>query len=211
VADPNARTFGRSVLVADPNARTFGRSVRVVLVIVLKFPAVLRNAPVRVRSLRIFDRSAPVVLVRVPRPQAFGLNGLRPVSRKVAQHVLVVHNDDLAMRLARAAGIVTRLERVRINRRDNNPAMQPAGVAGIVTRLVRVRINRRSNRSRRRDLRGPKRGVERDKGTRASAIALRGEGDLASSNKAHRAQKAYVCFWHKADITTVPNPCLLSG
>ena len=173
MADPNARTFGRSVLVADPNARTFGRSVRVVLVIVLKFPAVLRNAPVRVRSLRIFDRSAPVVLVRVPRPQAFGLNGLRPVRRKVAQHVLLLHND-LAMRLARAAGIVTR--------------------------LVRVRINRRSNRSRRRDLRGPKRGVERDKGTRASAIALRGEGDLASSNKAHRAQKAYVCFWHKADI-----------
>jgi hypothetical protein len=114
----------------------------------------------------------------------------------VAQHVLVVHND-LAMRLARAVGIVTRLERVRINRRDNNPAMQPAGVAGIVTRLERVRINRRSNRSRRRDLPGPKQGVERDKGTRASAIALRGEG---GSNKAHRAQKAYVCFWHKADI-----------
>jgi hypothetical protein len=140
-----------------------------------------------------------VVLVRVPRPQALGLNGLRPIRRKVAQHVLVVHND-LAMRLARAVGIVTRLERVRINRRDNNPAMQPAGVAGIVTRLERVRINRRSNRSRRRDLPGPKQGVERDKGTRASAIALRGEGALASSNKAHRAQKAYVCFWHKADI-----------
>ena len=70
--------------------------------------------------------------------------------------------------------VITRLVRVRINRRDNNPAMQPAGVAGIVTRLVRVGINRRSNRSRRRDLRGPKRGVERDKGTRASAIALRG-------------------------------------
>jgi hypothetical protein len=93
------------------------------------------------------------------------------------------------MRLALAAGIVTRLVRVRTNRRDNNPATRTAGVAGIVTRLARVRINRRDNRSRRCDLGRPTRGVAesgppRDKETRASAIALRGEGDLGKSENA---------------------------
>jgi hypothetical protein len=89
------------------------------------------------------------------------------------------------MRLARAAGIVTRLVRVRINRRDNNPATRPARAAGIATRLVRVRINR----SRPRDLGRPRRGVAergppRGKVTKASAIAPRGEGDRASSKNA---------------------------
>jgi hypothetical protein len=176
--------FAPSALVADPKARTFVLSVQVVLVIVLKFRVVVRNDLVRVRKLRIFDPSALVVVAHVLRSQAFGLNGLRPVRRKVVQHVLVVHND-AAMRLARAVGIVTRLVRVRINLRDNNPAIQPARAAGIVTRQVRVRINR----SRRRDPGRPRRGVAerglpRAKVTRASAIALREEGGLASSKNA---------------------------
>jgi hypothetical protein len=89
---PKFRILGRNVL-ADQKARTFGRSVRVVLVVVLKFRAVVRNAPVRVRSLRTFDRSAPVVLVRVPKSQALDLNGLRLVHSRVVQDVLEVHKD----------------------------------------------------------------------------------------------------------------------
>jgi hypothetical protein len=166
----------------------------VVQVVALKFRAVVRNARVRVRNLRTFDLSG---LQLVPRVQG-------------VQRVLGVHNDP-AMRLARAAGIVTRLVRVRISRRDNNPAMQLAQVAdtvtrlvhvrvrrrdnnpamqlarvaGTVTRLVRVRVSRRdNNRSKRRGLGRPRRGVPEHppaKLTRASAIALRAEGDLGSS------------------------------
>jgi hypothetical protein len=133
---PKFRILGRNVL-ADPKARTLGRSVRVVLVVVLKFRAVVRNAPLRVRSRRTFDRNAPVVLVRVPKSQALDLNGLRLVHRRrVVQDVLEVHNDP-AMQLARVAGIVTRLAHVRINLRDSNPAMQLVRVVDIVTRLVR--------------------------------------------------------------------------
>jgi hypothetical protein len=134
----------------------------------------------------MFDRS---VLVADQRRQAFDLHGLRLVPRiQVVQRVLVVHHD-LATRLALAAGIVTRLARVCVSRRDNNPAMQLARVAGIVTRLVRARISRRDNNRRRRGLGRPRRGVAersppRDKVTTASAIALRGEGDLASSKNA---------------------------
>jgi hypothetical protein len=176
---------------ADPKARTSGRSVRVVVpVIVLKFRAVVRNAPLPARSLRTFDRSAPVVLVRVPKSQALDLNGLRLVHRhRVVQDVLKVHNDP-TIRLARAAGIVTRLARVRITQRDNNPAMQLARVVDIVTRPAHVRLNRRNNnRSRRRDLgqRGAGVGAPSPVGgkvIRASAIALSREGDLGRSENA---------------------------
>ena len=177
------RMFGRSVLVGDLKARTFGRSVRVVLVVVLKFRVVGLNAPVRVRSLRTFGRSAPVVLVRLLKSQAFDLNGLQLVPRiLVVQCVLVVHNDP-AMQLAQVAGIGIRLVRVRVSPRDNNPAMQRGRVADIVT------ISQRGKRSRRRDLgrrrrREPERSPARDKETRASAIALRGEGDLSRSENA---------------------------
>jgi hypothetical protein len=162
----------------------FGRSVRAVQVAVPKFRVVVRNAPVRVRSLRTFDRSAR----RVPKSQAFDLNGLRLVLRiRGVQRVLVVHIDP-AMRLARAAGIVTRPVRVRSNRRDNDPATRLARAAGIVTRPVRVR-RRDNNRSRQRALgrlgRGAaERSPPRDKVTRASAIALTGEDDLAGSENA---------------------------
>src|SRR5215472_4159368 len=177
------RMFGRSVLVGDLKARTFGRSVRVVLVVVLKFRVVGLNAPVRVRSLRTFGRSAPVVLVRLLKSQAFDLNGLQLVPRiLVVQCVLVVHNDP-AMQLAQVAGIGIRLVRVRVSPRDNNPAMQRGRVVDIVT------ISQRGKRSRRRDLgrwrrREPERSPARDKETRASAIALRGEGDLSRSENA---------------------------
>ena len=160
--------FGRSVPAADPKARTFGLSVLADLVVVPK--------------LRMFGRSVLVVLVRVPKSQAFGLNGLRLVPRlQVVQRVLVVHNDP-ATRLAPAAGIVTSLVRVRINRRDSNPAMQLARVEGIGSRLVRARISRRdNNRSTQRGLgRGvPEHSPPSDKETKASAIALRVEDDLA--------------------------------
>jgi hypothetical protein len=158
------RMFVRSVLAdlaAVPKLRMFGRSVRLVQVVALKFRAVVRNAQVRVRNLRTFDPSG---LRLVPRLQG-------------VQRVLGVHNDP-AMRLARPAGIVTRLVRVRISRRDNNPAMQLVRVAGIVTRLVRVRV------SSKRGLDRPRRGVLEhppDKVTRASAIELRAEGDLGRS------------------------------
>ena len=181
--DLKLRTFGRNVLVADLKARTFGRSVRVVLVVVLKFRVVGLNAPVRVRSLRTFGRSAPVVLVRLLKSQAFDLNGLQLVPRiLVVQCVLVVHNDP-AMQLAQVAGIGIRLVRVRVSPRDNNPAMQRGRVVDIVT------ISQRGKRSRRRDLgrrrrREPERSPARDKETRASAIALRGEGDLSRSENA---------------------------
>jgi hypothetical protein len=177
------RMFGRSVLVGDLKARTFGRSVQVVLVVVLKFRVVGLNAPVRVRSLRTFGRSAPVVLVRLLKSQAFDLNGLQLVPRiLVVQCVLVVHNDP-AMQLAQVAGIGIRLVRVRVSPRDNNPAMQRGRVVDIVT------ISQRGKRSRRRDLgrprrREPERSPARDKETRASAIALRGEGDLSRSENA---------------------------
>jgi hypothetical protein len=149
--------------VADPKARTFGRSV-------LAGP------------------------LRVPKSQAFGLNGLRLVPRLlVAQRVLVVHNNP-ATRLAPAAGIVTSLVRVPIIRRDNNPATRLAPAAGIVTSLVRARISRRdNNRSTRRGLGRPRRRVPahsppRDKETRASAIALREADDLGRSENA-RSEK----------------------
>jgi hypothetical protein len=138
----------------------FGRSVRAVQVAVPKFRVVVRNAPVRVRSLRTFDRSAR----RVPKSQAFDLNGLRLVLRiRGVQRVLVVHIDP-AMRLARAAGIVTRPVRVRSNRRDNNRSRQRA-----LGRLGRGAAER---------------SPPRDKVTRASAIALTGEDDLAGSENA---------------------------
>jgi hypothetical protein len=197
--------FGRrSGPVADPKARTFGRSVRAAQVAVLKFRAVVRNVPVRVRSLRTFDRNAP----HVPKSRAFDPNGLRLVLRiQGVQRVLVVHNDP-AMLLARAAGIVTRLVRVRSNRRDNDPATRLARVAGIVTKTLRnrhdndpatrlarvagvitrpVRVRRcDNNRSRRRALGRPGRAAaerrpRRDKVTRARAIAPMGEDDLAGS------------------------------
>jgi len=134
--------LGRNVL-ADPKARTFGRSV---LQVVLKFRAVVRNAQLRARRLPTFDRGAPVVLVRVPKSQALDLNGLRPVRRRrVVQDVLEVHSDP-AMQPARMVGIVTRLARVRINPRDSNPAMQLVRVVDIVTRLVRELIVRETGR-----------------------------------------------------------------
>src|SRR5215469_8899214 len=178
--DLKLRTFGRNVLVADLKARTFGRSVRVAD---LKSRVVGLNAPARVRRLRTFGRSAPVVLVRLPKSQAFDLNGLQLVPRiLVVQCVLVVHNDP-AMQLAQVAGIGIRLVRVRVSPRDNNPAMQRGRVVDIVT------ISQRGKRSRRRDLgrrrrREPERSPARDKETRASAIALRGEGDLSRSENA---------------------------
>jgi len=110
---PKLQMFGRSVLVADPKVQTLGRSVPAGLVVVPK--------------LRMFGRG---VLVR---PQAFGLNGLPLAPRvQVVQHVQVVHKD-LAMQPAPAVGIVTRRARVRVNRRNNNPAMQLARVARTVT------------------------------------------------------------------------------
>ena len=182
----NAPAVSRSVpagLAVVLKLRMFGRSVRVVLVVVLKFRVVGLNAPARVRRLRTFGRSAPVVLVRLPKSQAFDLNGLQLVPRiLVVQCVLVVHNDP-AMQLAQVAGIGIRLVRVRVSPRDNNPAMQRGRVVDIVT------ISQRGKRSRRRDLgrrrrREPERSPARDKETRASAIALRGEGDLSRSENA---------------------------
>jgi hypothetical protein len=201
VADPRARTFGRSVLagpafvqklrmfgrsvpVADPKARTFGLSVRADLVVVLK--------------PRMFGRSVLVVLVRVPKSQVFGLNGLRLVPRlQVVQRVLVVHNDP-ATRLAPVAGIVTSLVRVRISRRDSNPAMQLARVQGIGSRLARARISQREdNRSTGRGLGRrlvPERSPLRDKETRASAIALREEDDLGRERPVRNVCIG-VCCW----------------
>ena len=72
----------------------------------------------------------------------------------------------------------------------NDPGL--ARATGIVTRLVHVRISRRdNNHSTRRGLGRSRRGVaERsrpcDKVTKASAIALKVEGDLASSKNAQR-------------------------
>jgi hypothetical protein len=173
---PKLRMFGRSVPVADPKARTFGLSVLADLVVVPK--------------PRMFGRSVLVVLVRVPKSQAFGLNGLRLVPRLqvVLQRVLVVHNDP-ATRLAPVAGIVTSPVCVRISRRDNNPAMQLARAEGIGSRLARARISRREdNRSTGRGLgrrrRVPERSPPRDKETRASAIALGEEDDLGRSENA---------------------------
>jgi hypothetical protein len=189
VVVPKFRVFGRSVLVADPRARTFGRSVLAGPVVVPKLRTFGRSVLVADPRAQTFGRSVLVVLVRVPKSQAFGLNGLRLVPRlQVAQRVLVVHNDP-ATPLVPAAGIVTSLVRVRISRRDNNPAMQPARVEGIGSRLARARISRRdNNRSTRRGLGRPRRVPEhsppRDKETRASAIALREEDDLARSENA---------------------------
>jgi hypothetical protein len=197
VVVPKFRVFGRSVLVADPRARTFGRSVLAGPAFVPKLRMFGRSVPaadpkartfglsvladlVVVPKLRMFGRSVLVVLVRVPKSQAFGLNGVRLVPRlQVVQRVLVVH--DPATRLAPAAGIVTSLVRVRINRHDNNPAMQLARVESIGSRLARARISRRdNNRSTQRGLgrRVPEHSPPRDKETRASAIALRVEDDL---------------------------------
>ena len=88
------------------------------------------------------------------------------------------------MRVARAADIVISLPRVR------NPAMRLGQAVGIATRRMRVRISRHGNRSKRRDLGRTGRGMAersrpRDKATRASAIARRGEGDLGRSENAH--------------------------
>jgi len=133
---PKFRILGRNVL-ADPKARTFGRSVRVVLVRVLKFRTVVPNAPLRVRSRRTFDRNAPVVLVRVLKFRAVVPNApLRVRSRRTFDR------NAPAMQLARVAGIVTRLAHVRINLCDSNPAMQLIRVVDIVTRLVRELIGR---------------------------------------------------------------------
>jgi hypothetical protein len=170
----------------------------VVPLIVLKIRAVVRNALLRARSPRTSDRSAPVVLVRVPKSRA-DLKGLRPVHRhRVVQDVLEVHNDP-AIRLARAGGIVTRLAHVRITRRDNSPAMQLAQVVDIVTRRAHVRLSRRNNNlSRGRGQRGA--GVAApsppgDKVIRASAIVLNKEGDLGRSENAR---------WGKTDKGAYP-------
>jgi hypothetical protein len=137
-----------------------------------------------------------VVLLRVLKFQALDLNGLQLVHRRrVVQDVLEVHKD-LAIRLARAAGIVTRLARVRITRADNNPAMQLARVVDTATRPAHVRLSRRdNNRSRRRGLSQRGAGVAAlsplgDKAIRASAIALKGEGDLGSSKNAQYETRA---------------------
>ena len=163
----NGPAASRSVLAGPavvPKLQMFGRSV---LVADPKVQTLGRSVPaglVVVPKLRMFGRG---VLVR---PQAFGLNGLPLAPRaQVVQHVQVVHKD-LAMQLAPAVGIVTRRARVRANRRNNNPAMQLARAARTVTRLMRVRTSPRGNRH--------------DKETRASAIALRREGDLGSSENA---------------------------
>jgi hypothetical protein len=80
--------------------------------------------------------------------------------------------------------------RVRITRPGNTPAMQLARVADIVTRLAHVPLSRRdNNRSRRRGLSQRGAGVAApsplgDKVIRASAIALRREGDLGISKNA---------------------------
>jgi hypothetical protein len=137
-----------------------------------------------VPKLRTFGRS---VLVADPKDRTFGRSVLAgpvvvPRLRTFGRSVLVEHNDP-ATRLARAAGIVTRL--VRANRRANRPAMQVARLAGIVTRLVRVNINRRGNNRRRDPGRPrPEGSPARAKETRANAIALRGEGDLGSGENA---------------------------
>jgi hypothetical protein len=190
---PKLRMFGRSVpvgLAVVPKLRTFSRSVPVGLAVAPKFRIFGRSVPVEDPKVRTFGRNAPMVLVRVPKSQALDLNGLRLVHRhRVVQDVLKVHNDP-TIRLARAAGIVTRLARVRITQRDNNPAMQLARVVDIVTRLAHVRLNRRNNnRSRRRDLgqRGAGVGAPSPAGgkvIRASAIALSREGDLGRSKNA---------------------------
>jgi len=178
------RMFGRSVLVGRAvvrKFRMFGPSVLAGPAVVPKLQMFGRSVLVADPKVQTLGRSVPAGLVVVPklrmfgrgvlvRPQAFGLNGLPLAPRvQVVQHVQVVHKD-LAMQLAPAVGIVTRRARVRANRRNNNPAMQLARAARTVTRLVRVRTSPRGNRH--------------DKETRASAIALRREGDLGSSENA---------------------------
>ena len=200
VVAPKFQMLGRSVLVVDPKARTFGRSVPAGLVVAPKFPMFGRSVLGADLKARTFGRSVPAGPAVVPKSRAFGLKGLRLVLRvRVVDRVLGVHNDP-AMRLTRAADIVTKLDGLRrimlrghISRRDNNPAMQFARVAGIVTTLVRVRISRRDNsRSTRRGPGRLRRGVPerspRDKVTKGTAIALRGEGDLGSSKNMLDAQ-----------------------
>jgi hypothetical protein len=181
VVAPKFQMFGRSVLVVDPKARTFGRSVPAGLVVAPKFQMFGRSVLVVDLKARTFGRSVPAGPAVVPKSRAFGLKGLRLVLRvRVVDRVLGVHNDP-AMRLTRAADIVTKLDGLRrimlrghISRRDDNPAMQLARVAGIVTRLVRG-VPERS---------------PRDKVTKGTAIALRGEGDLGSSKNARCAMLA---------------------
>ena len=182
------------------NGPAVGRSVPAGLVVAPKFPMFGRSVLGADLKARTFGRSVPAGPAVVPKSRAFGLKGLRLVLRvRVVDRVLGVHNDP-AMRLTRAADIVTKLDGLRrimlrghISRRDNNPAMQFARVAGIVTTLVRVRISRRDNsRSTRRGPGRLRRGVPerspRDKVTKGTAIALRGEGDLGSSKNMLDAQ-----------------------
>ena len=199
----NGPAVGRSVpagLVVVPKFQTFGRSVPAGLVVAPKFPMFGRSVLGADLKARTFGRSVPAGPAVVPKSRAFGLKGLRLVLRvRVVDRVLGVHNDP-AMRLTLAADIVTKLDGLRrimlrghISRRDNNPAMQFARVAGIVTTLVRVRISRRDNsRSTRRGPGRLRRGVPerspRDKVTKGTAIALRGEGDLGSSKNMLDAQ-----------------------
>jgi len=199
----NGPAVGRSVpagLVVVPKFQTFGRSVPAGLEVAPKFPMFGRSVLGADLKARTFGRSVPAGPAVVPKSRAFGLKGLRLVLRvRVVDRVLGVHNDP-AMRLTRAADIVTKLDGLRrimlrghISRRDNNPAMQFARVAGIVTTLVRVRISRRDNsRSTRRGPGRLRRGVPerspRDKVTKGTAIALRGEGDLGSSKNMLDAQ-----------------------
>src|SRR5262249_51018973 len=61
----------RIARVIGLNAPAVSRSVPAGLAVVLKFRVVGLNAPARVRRLRTFGRSAPVVLVRLPKSQAF--------------------------------------------------------------------------------------------------------------------------------------------
>jgi hypothetical protein len=170
---PKFRTFGRSALVADPKARTFGRSVRAGPAVVPKLRVFGRSVLVADPKARALGLNGPAV---VPKSQAFGLKGLRPVPRvQVVERVLGLHNDP-AMPLAPVADIVTRLD-------------------GLRRIMLRGHISRRdNNRSTRRGLGRPRPGVpgrsRRDKVTRGSAIALRGEGDLGSSENARCAMLA---------------------
>jgi len=160
--------------VVDPKARTFGRSVPAGLVVAPKFPMFGRSVLGADLKARTFGRSVPAGPAVVPKSRAFGLKGLRLVLRvRVVDRVLGVHNDP-AMRLTRAADIVTKLD-------------------GLRRIMLRVRISRRDNsRSTRRGPGRLRRGVPerspRDKVTKGTAIALRGEGDLGSSKNMLDAQ-----------------------